>query len=316
MARHADSLGRDKHLSRAFLAAGLLMITVPNLAAQETVPTTAAYGDDELRIREIFSSHLPGTMKKNSLRLSVHPHLGDFDNRDYLRVSTGLRYGLTRRWEIGAGTDAYFSHGLGDLKCFDRYGLANLLFGTKVNLGRSLLPTWESAAGMDFATPVDHPPTELTDGLRHFSPYLSFSRRLQSKPHIRLFWSVGSDLVRHSSILGEHQRNQFDSNSVSATLGTVWDRRRLHYTFEASVATTRVLGRNNKDSLSLRPGVLWEIPTHRGAGAQRKRSNWIIGAGLKTIVGPDGTNFGASAKLRVNLDLKSWLRIKSDSEKP
>ena len=53
--------------------------------------------DDELRIRGIFDSALPGTERKNSLRLIVHPHFGDLHARDFLRVPLGLRYGVNER---------------------------------------------------------------------------------------------------------------------------------------------------------------------------------------------------------------------------
>src|SRR5262245_48640235 len=57
-------------------------------AASESKNTKPAT-DDDLRIQGIFNSALPGTEKKNSLRLILHPHLGDLTNSDYLRTDLG-----------------------------------------------------------------------------------------------------------------------------------------------------------------------------------------------------------------------------------
>ena len=94
-------------------------------------------GDDELVIEEIFQSHLPATLEKYGLRLSVNPHLGDWQNKDYMRLTTTLRYGLTENCEISVGSNLYFSHGNGDIRAFDDYGAASLKLGAKLNLGQS-----------------------------------------------------------------------------------------------------------------------------------------------------------------------------------
>lgn len=266
-------------------------------------PAPDTRGDEELRIKEVFSAHLPTTIKKNSFRLWLHPHLGDFESKDFLRISLGVRYGITRRWEAGTGTDFYFSHGLGDVKFFDKYGIANIQFGTKYNLGQALLPGWDSAIGIEHVSPVDHPPADITDGLRHTTPYVSFSRRLESHPRLRVFWSVGADCVAHTKIPGELKKNDLGDSANLLSGGFVLDRGRLHYTFETIAATTRLLGHTQEDELTLKPGLIWELPTSRKGP---NGHNWMIGASVKTVFGPDGTSYGASLKLRGNFDLKRW----------
>lgn len=226
------------------------------------------------------------------------------DIRAFLRVSLGLRYGLTRTWEIGAGTDAYFAHGISDAKFFERYGIANLQFGSKWNLGNRILKSWDSAVGFEAVSPVDHPPAEMTDGLRHAVPFISFSRRLVSRRDVRVFWSVGFDKVGHTDIPGEFKKNDLADSSNFVTVGAVMDRGRLHYTLESTAATTRLLGDTHCDSITLRPGVLREIPSRKGGG---EKSNWVLGAALKAAHGPDGMSYGASLKLRLNFDIKRLL---------
>lgn len=276
-------------------------LCVANCSLAESAPQTDGRGTGEIRIREIFSSHLPDTMRKNSFRAFVHPHFGDFENHDYFRISSGVRYGATSKLELSAETAAYFSHGFGDVGFFDRKGVMSAQFGAKLNVGPRILEGWDASVGFDVTRPTGSPPIELTDGLQHFEPYMTFSRRMESRPEIRLFWGAGADLVSATRFAGELQENQLGDDSAHLTAGFVWDRDRLHYTFEAMVASTRPFGESSDDLLVLRPGVIWEIPSFRNP---HSRGNWMIGVGAKASFGPDGADYGVSAKLRYNLDLK------------
>jgi len=292
-------------LFACLLSTPLAQATEAPVATATPAPAAKPAGDDEVRIKEIFTTHLPVTMKAYGFRMWVHPHLGDFDSKDWLRLSTGARYGLTNRWEISAASDLYFSHGLGNVGFMQRGGFANLQFGSKWNIGACLLRDWDSAVGIDLVTPVDHPPTDITDGLRHLSPYLTFSRRLSCDPRLRIFWGLGADLVRHTHTIGEVHTNELGDSSNSVTVGAVFDRNRLHYSLETIVASTRLLGHVERDSLTLRPGIVWELPPRKGHPG---RGHWMIGASLRLTEGPDGFDVGASLKLRANLDLKKFFR--------
>jgi hypothetical protein len=295
---------------RSLLLLALLLAAPLTKGAEESAQSTLAAppappakpaGDDEVRIKEIFTTHLPVTMKAYGFRLWVHPHLGDFDSKDWLRISTGARYGLTNRWEISAASDTYFSHGFGDVGFMQRGGFANLQFGSKWNIGDCLLQGWDSAIGIDMTTPVDHPPADLTDGMRHVAPYLTFSRRLSCDPRLRVFWGLGADFIHHTDIIGEGRKNDLRDSANSVTVGAVFDRKRLHYSLETILASTRLLGQTERDSLTLRPGIVWEIPPRKGHAG---RGQWMVGASLYLTEGPDGFSMGASLKLRANLDLK------------
>jgi hypothetical protein len=260
-----------------------------------------ARGADEIRIQEVFTSHLPETIADGAFRASLHPHMGDIRDNDHIRVSTGVRYGATSRLELSAGADFYFSHGAGDVDIFDEGGISKVFFGAKLNVGRNLLYSWRSSIGFDASFPTDNPPRDFTDGMKHFTPYVTFSRRLTSRPSIRVFWGMGLDLVEHTEYPGVLRTNQLDDHSANITAGFVIDRKNLHYSFEAQVATTRVIGGTDEDVLTLRPGIIWEVPKLRD---RTRRSNWMVGVGGRVSFGPDGTDIGASGKLRYNFDLK------------
>jgi hypothetical protein len=279
--------------------------TVVNESAN--IPPTIPYklGDDELLIDEIFSSHLPTTLQKYALRFSVNPSLGDWQRKDYMRMNTVLRYGLTEKCEISAGSVLYFSHGHGDVRAFDSYGAANLKFGGKLNLGQPLFSGWDTAAGFEYLFPTGHPSPQLTDGLRHFDPYVTFSHRIEAHDNLRIFWGMRLDQVTHTSLPGEFAKNALRDGSVGVTAGWVLDRDRWHYTCEVSFDTSRVINHRALDAVMFRPGVLWEIPTR---GSSRYRSNWLVGCAVNDTYGPGGNSLGASFKLRYSSDLKSRLR--------
>src|SRR5262245_61103030 len=123
-------------------------------------PSSNTATDDELRIRGIFNSALPGTEQKHSLRLILHPHFGDVHQRDHLRIPFGLRYGVTERLEVMGETEAYFAHGFGHEAAFSHYGLSALHFGTKYQLGK--VQDWDAAIGFDYTRPLGNPPTDVT----------------------------------------------------------------------------------------------------------------------------------------------------------
>lgn len=292
-----------KSFARSWAVCGLLATAVSLASAKENDTP-----DDDLRIRGIFNSQLPGTEQKHSLRFIFHPHLGDFINHDYLRTPIGARYGLTKDWEVSAEVETFFAHGFGDASFFDRYGFSQVRFGTKYHLPHPLLGNWDTAVGIDFSSPVGNPPDDINDGLEHLTPFITMARPLASHPNLRIFWGLGADLVDASSIPGRLRKNELSDDAVNLSGGFVWKRGPMNYTLEATYATTRVLGKVNEDAFSILPGFVWEVPeryTKNWLGGR-----WLIGLGTRMTFGEDGTDFGASAKVRVNFDFKKLLKRK------
>ena len=312
-----DNPGRraDGWIRRSLLSLGLALVAAgpgaaapvgntrpPNTGAgTKPVSSLQALGDDELILDEVFHSHLPGTLQKYGFRLSVNPHLGDWQKKDHMRLTTNLRYGLTENCEIGATSNLYFSHGHRAVRAFENYGAASLKLGAKYNLGQRLFAGWETGVGLDYEFPTGRPPAELTDGLRHLRSYVTFSHRLESHPDLRIFVGLRGDNVAHTSVPGTFGKNSFQESSTGITGGWVIDHANWHYTFEASCDTTRLIGNSEEDIFTIRPGVLWEIPTRRN---RQIMSHWMVGVALNHTYGPGGNSLGASFKLRYSRDLK------------
>ena len=292
-------------LALAFGAAMVGHAASPTAGENPEIAPAPKLGDDELFTAEVFQSHLPTTLEKYGLRLSVNPHLGDWDGKDHMRVTTTLRYGLTQNCEISAGSNLFFSHGNGNIRAFHDNGAADLDFGVKLNLGQPLLAGWDTAVGVDYAFPTGHPAPELTDGLRHIRPYATFSHRLATRPEWRIFIGIRHDQISKTSLPGQFGRNSFQETSSGVTGGFVRDHGNLHYTFEAAYDGLGWFGHGGDGVYSVRPGVLWEIPQRRHP---ELKSNWMIGFAINETYGPGGNSLGASFKVRYNRDLKDGSR--------
>ena len=277
--------------------------------AGEGQPAAEKPTDDDLRVRGIFNSVLPRTEKKHSLRLIVHPHLGDLTKRDDIRTALGFRYGITTRWEATAEVDAYFSHGLKNKSFFEESGFSTVHLGTKYQLGKIFRLGWETSAGVDFSQPIGSPPIDVTDGLRHIAPFLSVSRPLAGAPGWRVFCGTGWDDVTKVSNRGALEKNELGDDSVNLSGGVLWERGTTTYALEATYATTRFTADVSRDVYALRPSVLWVLPAKYTFHSKGK---WLLGIGLRLSHGPDGNDLGLNAKLRVNFDFKRLLGHKKE----
>jgi hypothetical protein len=292
-------------LAALLAATAILRADGPPATVPANQPT-----DDDLQVRGVFNAVLPKTERKNSLRLIVHPHLGDLTKRDHLRTALGFRYGITSRWEASTEVDAYFTHGLKHGGFFQDSGFSTLHLGTKYLLGDPLKIGWDTSVGVDWQRPLGNPPLDVTDGLRHVMPFITASHPLAEHPGWRVFAGFGWDSVAQTATRGELEKNELGDDSVNFTGGVLWERGDLTYALEANYATTRFNAGGNRDVYALRPSVLWVLPKKYTFGS---RGKWILGVGLRLTHGPDGNDVGLNAKLRVNFDFKRLLGRKKEA---
>lgn len=291
-----------------------LVLAGPAFAAAPATPERAAQ-DDDIRIRGVFDSALPRTERKNSLRLIVHPHLGDFTNSDYLRTALGFRYGVTRNLEATAEVDAFFAHGLKSRALFSESGFSTLRLGAKYNLGDPLALGWDTSIGADWSRPLGLPPAQITDGRKHLAPYVTFSHQLAEHPEWRVFFGAGYDFVTVLGIPSTLKKNDLGDDAASVSGGFLYQRGLITYTLEAAYATMHITKDLDRDRYTLRPGFVWVIPSkYTPAGREGK---WLLGFALNLSKGPDGYDLGASAKLRANFDFKKLIgRKRAPSASP
>jgi hypothetical protein len=265
-------------------------------------PAARAPNNGELqKIQGIFDTDLPKTENKGSIRLIVHPHVGDFINRSYVRVLTGIRWGLNDHTEFTAAVEPYFDmstksgpsgNGIGDYQLGVKYGFREKLF-----------PGYDTSVGLNTYFPVGHPPVDLTTGHDRYSPYIVIGKKIPSRPGLTVFLNAGPNILHKTSIPGQFEDNVPHSSSFAITPGLVYGHYPYHYTLEFTCETTSLLGHGNKQFFTLRPGFAWDLPPKFKFHA---KGRWTIGVGFHVTVGPEGTTTGAGGKLRVDLGISRW----------
>jgi hypothetical protein len=297
---------------RPFLCPLCVFLVACACARAATAPEQPAPPDDDLRLPGIFQSLLPFTEGKYALKMTLRPSFGDLTKRDYLRAPIGLRYGLSERWEISGEAQTYFSHGLKDRSFFEDSGVAGMRFTSKYHLARPLFGRWDTATGIEYLRPLNNPPPQITDGLQHVVPFVTFARPIEGYPGARFFWSLAADLINPTHIRGEMVRNELNDDTLTFATGVVWQRFPFTYTFETSISTTQAFGDIDEELITVRPGVVWRVPQKYTFDS---KAEWFLGLGLRGEHGPEGTDFGVSARVKVSFDFKRWLRERREARR-
>jgi hypothetical protein len=93
----------------------------------------------------------------------------------------------------------------------------------------------------------------------------------------------------------------FASRSNSAGVSTINSRSTA--TPRPISTTTRIIGSGRHDFLTIRPGVVWDLPR---ALVLHSRGRWLAGFNLAFVFGPDGNTIGTGGRLRGELNLTHW----------
>jgi hypothetical protein len=252
------------------------------------------------RIRGLFDFDLPNIDPPGTIKLVLHPHLGDFIRHDYLRLDGGLRWAVNDHFEINPETTVYGAHGLGGSNA-DGYGVGEVRLGTKYILRRWPSSNYETSIFLNVEVPVGHPPVDLTDGLNHFAPGFLVQHQSERNAKLITFSGAGLDLVAHSTIAGTPARNQPRDDSANVTAGAIYDLGQFKWTLSATYATTAGLGGATDHFFYLRPSLVWIVPKKYTFNF---KTQWIVGLGLRASWGPDGSDLSISNKVRAEITFR------------
>jgi hypothetical protein len=250
------------------------------------------------RIWDLFEIDLPKTERNGEVRFSFQPHFRDLIDKGYLRIPCEFRWGVNDHFELNSDVETYFDHGLRRGSYGD--GISELHFGAKYAWLDWLKPTWDTSVGFNSSIPVSRPPIELTDGHDHLTPYIVFGRKLDALPGLSGFLNFRSDFVTASSTPGNFGRNEPHTHSATVTPGLLYDHYPWHYTIEVDGTTTRFIGSGSHDFLTVRPGVLWDLPKKL---VLNSNGRWLAGFSLTFVFGPDGNTVSTGGRLRGELNL-------------
>lgn len=273
--------------------------------AQEAPPTAAASPAAEdkslTKISGIFDTDLPKTARKGSVRLLIHPHLGDFTSRNYVRVVPGIRWGVNDHVELSTLVEAYLDHHLKGGSPGN--GIGALQASAKYAFSQWLKPDYDSSIGINTRIPVGQPPLDLTDGYNHYTPYIVVSRKSPAIAGFTYFGNFTLDIMVKSSVSGVFRKNDPHSSSMIFGAGFVVDRFPYHYTLESGYQTTAVVGKDNQQFISIKPGFAWDLPRRLTFNS---KGRWLIGVSFKVTLGPDGTRIDSGGKLRGEFNIRRW----------
>lgn len=244
------------------------------------------------------------------------PHFGDLVRRGYFRVPGGVRLKWSRYFQAHLEIEGYFAHGLrkfeGDAS---HVGFNRLHTGVKyetpnpiptVSIGEAPKPMslkTAYSAGLDFSSPLSHPPLELSDGFRHTIPFVAMSRVIVPDWRLLGYGSVGADLISRANLPINFGRNQLHSNSLIFSAGLARDFPKFRTSLTGNFGTTSLISNENHHVFGLRPAIVFPLPRLQG-----RHTRLLVTVGGWSIWGPDGHELGASASLRVDFRYRPGAR--------
>jgi len=295
---------RCSRLLAAFLT--LACMGASRIGAAEAADTTPAPSSSKWNFMEILDrlpdtigDRLPSDRPSGAVHLHVRPRFGDLLHRDYLRVPTGAQLKVTDDLETSAEVEGYFTHGLAGSA---GYGFSTLRLGSKCEHALPWLDQDRASIGFNFQSPLGRPPQSLTDGLRHFQPYVSAAHPLSIDSRILGYASFGGDFLQHTAIPPAFGRNQLHANSLGLSVGAARDWPRFHAALTANVASTALTSDEGRQVFSLYPEVTFPL---RGDHA---RTQILFTLSGHAVWGPDGTDTGVSSSVRLEFEINGRRR--------
>ncbi len=243
------------------------------------------------RLPDLLDLGLPGFARTGAVQLIARPRFGDLLHEDYFRLPVGVRVQALEHWEIRSEARTYFTHGLRDSA---GYGLYEVQAGVKREWPITEQTGW--ASGVDFVTAVSRPPPGITDGMRHWVPYISNSFDLMPSKDVLGFATLSADLISRTSLPPDFRKNQLRQDSLMLTVGAARDFARFRVIVAASIGDTTLLSSSSEQVYALRPSIVIPILKRKDNTARAQ-----LTFGGRAVWGPDGSDFGVNTSVRVDL---------------
>lgn len=282
-------------------------------AAEAGTPTASGGLPTLFRMPGFFEIEMPRTVRRGEVTFDFQPHFRDLIDQPYLRIPLELRWGVNDHFELNCSGESYFDHGLRS-GAYSGNGFSAVHFGAKYAWLSWLKPVWDTSVGFNSTFPVSRPPIELTDGHNHVTPYITLGRKVDGIKGLSGFINASVDLMSKSSTPGNFGQNEPHGKSLTLRPGLLYDQGPWHYTCEVAVTTTRLIGGGDHDFLTVRPGVVWELPKRLVFHAQGR---WYAGFNVTATFGPDGNTLSTGGRFRGELNLtRLFRRSRTDPAPP
>lgn len=251
------------------------------------------------RVNGLFNFDLPKLDPPGTVKLIFYPHFADLIKQGYIRVDGGFRWALNDHFEVSSAAATYFSHGLKDES--HGSGIGGLRFGSKYLFREWLKPGYESSVALTIDLPTGRPPIDMTDGYNHFTPSFVIQQRSPHLPRLTTFASTSINFITLSSVQGTFDLTTPQDNSVSFSLGGIYDAGQLKWTLAGTYTTTALLSARSAHFYALSPSVLWYVPKKMSF---KSKTQWVIGFGLPMEWSPLGFEIRPRGKLRAEITFR------------
>jgi hypothetical protein len=260
---------------------------------ERSAPATAlaAFLD---RLPGLVDEGLPSFAPEGDFRLSLRPRFGDLLREDYFRLLIGARLKVKEQLEFSTELGTYFTHGMRDSV---GNGLYQFRLGSRYEFAYTPDSGW--SVGLDFRTPLSRPPYEITDGLRHTIPSVTYTRTVSVKHGLVGFATLEFDLLDHTALRENFSENQLHANSTVLTLGVARQWRRMHVILRVFDGNTAFWSNQSENVFGLRPSI--GIPFLRRTDGTPRATATFEG---RAIWGPDGFETGVNTRIRLDLNYR------------
>lgn len=271
----------------------LLEASKASLADLTRAPT-AALASFLDRLPDLVDQGLPSFAPEGAFRLYFRPRFGDLLHEDYFRINIGARLKVNDQIELNSELGTYFTHGLRDSV---GNGLYQFRAGAKYEV--SFEPDSGWSFGIDYTTPLSRPPYEITDGLRHTMPYVTYTRTISEKYGVVGFATLGLDLLDHTSLPLNFAENELHANSTILTVGAARQWRRMNVILRIFDRNTVLLSNLHENAFGFRPSL--GIPFLRRPDGSPRATATFEG---RAIWGPDGFETGVNTSIRLDIEYR------------
>jgi hypothetical protein len=251
------------------------------------------------RFNGLFNFDLPKLDPPGTVKVIFYPHFGDLVNSGYIRVDGGFRWALNDQFEFSAAAATFFTHGLKDESY--GYGVGGVHLGSKYLFREWLRPEFESSVGLNIDLPTGRPPLDMTDGYNHFTPSFIIQQHSPRRPKLTPFASTSLNFLTRSTVPGTVDLRKPQDDSVSLSLGGVYDAGQLKWTLSGTYTTTALISPHATHFYNLNPSVLWYVPRKLTFNS---KTQWIVGFGMPMTWSPAGFDLNLRAKLRAEVTFR------------
>jgi hypothetical protein len=248
------------------------------------------------RLPTYVSNTLPVFDPNGLVKFYSHPHLGDLFKAGYIRVPVGVKAKITDRIDANMELQGYIARGAAEPS--SPYGLSNLNIGAKCERLFTNISEGGFAVGFGYRTPLGRPPVKLTDGYRHFQPYISMTRMVVPQWKLLGYSSIGVNLMEHAPVRVDFGRNQLHGNSIQVVDGLAREWERFQLSLTARYNTTGLITDEFHQNFSLKPEIV--VPWRLRANG---RTKIFLSFNSRVIWGPQGRQISTGSGMRVQFHL-------------